>query len=35
MASIVHTYVFDEENRLSEDKAVASDGSMVIKTYTY
>ena len=35
MASIVHTYVFDEENRLTEDKAVASDGSMVIKTYTY
>jgi hypothetical protein len=34
-ASIVHTYVFDEENRLTEDKAVASDGSMVIKTYTY
>lgn len=34
-ASIVHTYVFDEEDRLTEDKAVASDGSMIIKTYSY
>jgi hypothetical protein len=30
-----HTYTFDEKNRVVTDKAVASNGDMVTKSFTY
>ncbi len=33
--SAAHTYTFDSNNRLTTDKAVASNGDIIIKTYTY
>jgi len=33
--SAIHTYTFDGNNRLTTDKAVASNGDIIIKTYAY
>ncbi|MCW3116717.1 MAG: hypothetical protein JWM28_799, partial [Chitinophagaceae bacterium] len=33
--SATFTYTFDSGDRISTEKAVADDGSVVIKTYTY
>jgi len=35
IGSVVFTYTFDSNNRISTEKAVGSDGSAIIKTYTY
>jgi hypothetical protein len=35
IVSATHTYTFDSNNRLVTDKAVASTGDILIKTYTY
>lgn len=35
VTSLQYTYSFDDRNRISTEKAVASDGSTVIKSYTY
>lgn len=32
---VEHTYKFDDQQRLTEDKAVGSNGDVIIKTYTY
>jgi len=33
--TVDHTYQFDADNRLTEDKGVGSNGDIVIKSYTY
>lgn len=33
--SVTHTYTFDSNNRLTTDKAVGSNGDVIIKSYTY
>jgi hypothetical protein len=33
--SATHTYTFDSNNRLTTDKAVGSNGDIIIKSYTY
>ncbi|MEP7376396.1 MAG: hypothetical protein ABI675_23565 [Chitinophagaceae bacterium] len=33
--SATYTYTFDSNNRVSTEKAVLSDGSIIVKTYTY
>ena len=33
--SVTHTYTFDSNNRLTTDKAVGSNGDIIIKSYTY
>jgi len=35
IGSVVYTYTFDSNNRISTEKAVGSDASAIIKTYTY
>lgn len=35
IVTLTHTYTFDGSNRLISDKAVSSDGGIVIKSYTY
>jgi len=35
IVSATHTYTFDSNNRLTTDKAVASNGDIIVKTYTY
>ena len=35
VGSATFTYVFDVKNRISTEKAVISDGSTILKTYTY
>lgn len=35
VGSVDYTYTFDSKNRISTEKATASDGSVIIKTYTY
>lgn len=35
VGSVNYTYTFDNKNRISTEKGVVSDGSIVLKTYTY
>ena len=35
VGSATYTYTFDSNNRISTEKAVTSDGSIILKTYTY
>lgn len=35
IGSVIYTYTFDSNNRISTEKAVGSDASAIIKTYTY
>jgi YD repeat-containing protein len=35
LGSATFTYTFDSNNRISTEKAVVSDGSIILKTYTY
>lgn len=35
VGSATFTYTFDSKNRISTEKAVISDGSVILKTYTY
>ena len=35
LGSATYTYTFDSKNRISTEKAITSDGSIILKTYTY
>jgi len=35
VGTLTYTYTFDSNNRMSTEKAVADNGSVIIKTYTY
>ena len=35
VGSSTHSYTFDSKSRISTDKAITTDGSIIVKTYTY